>query len=386
MEVGRAVRIKNLRIIAVALSIIVLVLFIVYRSSSHFSLPAAQHVSTTPETIKISQLLSAAIFLTEEAGKKVVAVRKSPNPSIDAVNKNTDAAKTADFVTLGDHLSQQVISTGLKSVWPSLRYRSEESEGSNLVPISVSNVPMINKEVSETLERYNTREKLDEEESVPLEEVGVWIDPLDATMEYTQGGDDPDLLKYVMVMMCITQRGKPVAAVLHQPFGMFRAVYFACFHFLVFFINSVSKGVSYWAWLGHGVSVSVLNKANIVHSTGDKIRMTVSRSHPGAALQLARRVFGGTKMAVEPVIAAGAGYKSLLVAKNEADLYFHTSRIKKWDVCPGTVLLETLGGKMTTRHGDNIDYHLDSNPEIQEGIVATLYHDSYDKYMEKLKI
>ena len=56
------------------------------------------------------------------------------------------------------------------------------------------------------------------DESIPVSEVDVWIDPLDATKEYTEGGEQPELLKYVMVMVCITVRGQPIAGVLHQPF------------------------------------------------------------------------------------------------------------------------------------------------------------------------
>ena len=101
---------------------------------------------------------------------------------------------------------------------------------------------------------------------------------------------------------------------------------------------------------------------------------------------LVRRAFTGTSMTVSPVIAAGAGYKSLLVAQNRANLYFHSTRIKKWDVCPGNVLLETLGGRMTTRTGHSIDYSLDSSPVIEDGIVATVNKDTHSRYMRKLRV
>lgn len=57
------------------------------------------------------------------------------------------------------------------------------------------------------------------DEFIPLSDVDVWIDPLDATKEYTEGGEQPELLKYVMVMVCITISGQPIAGVLHQPFA-----------------------------------------------------------------------------------------------------------------------------------------------------------------------
>ena len=56
--------------------------------------------------------------------------------------------------------------------------------------------------------------------------------------------------------------------------------------------------------------------------------------------------------------------------------------IKKWDICAGNALLNTLGGKMTTLDGSVIDY---SDPVILEnnkGLVATL-HD-HEKFVDKL--
>ena len=42
---------------------------------------------------------------------------------------------------------------------------------------------------------------------------------MDGTQEYTEGGTDPDLLKYVTVMLCIVVDGKPIAGVIHEPYA-----------------------------------------------------------------------------------------------------------------------------------------------------------------------
>lgn len=74
----------------------------------------------------------------------------------------------------------------------------------------------------------------------------------------------------------------------------------------------------------------------------------------------------------------------LQVANGLADAYIHTTAIKKWDICAGNAILNQLGGKMTTKGGDIIDYSYDvERTENQQGLIATLRdHEYFVKTLE----
>lgn len=194
----------------------------------------------------------------------------------------------------------------------------------------------------------------------------MWIDPLDATHEYTEGKKDPSLLVYVTVMICIAVRGTPIAGIINQPF------------------SPNSQGITKWAWLNHGVS-ETLEAAGEDKSARDGLTVTYSRSHPGEVAKVADAAF--TEGGVHPVHvpAAGSGYKTLQVVERKADLYLHTTEIKKWDICAGNAILNSVGGKMTTLKGQEIDYSFIGSPLNGDGLLAALSESTHQQCLDKLQ-
>ena len=307
------------------------------------------------EMVKISELLSVSIELAEKAGVQVVKIRESSAVDFDQMSKGKTKEGKDEFVTAGDYQSHEIITSGLRAGWQNLRYQSEETDKK----IVQSKVPDKHNLEVEKIKRRD--------EEVRLSEVTVWIDPLDATQEYTEGKTDHTLLKYVTVMVCIVVKDSPVAGVIYQAF----------------------EDKTYWAWVSHGVSGSVSELLNNREKNQQSLRkgtkIVISRSHSGDARQFISKVFPNTTDSMVFVDeAAGSGYKVLEVLKGTDDVYFHLTLIKKWDLCAGNALLNAVKGAMTTRNGENIDYSPEGDPKNEHGIIASLHN--HELFLDKLKI
>lgn len=238
------------------------------------------------ETIRISELVSASIHLAEEGGAKIAEIRKMGDTEIGQLSKGLTKEGKNEYVTLGDQLSHEIITSGLKAAWPNLQYRSEENDHKIT---KVSPPKKYDSEVFGIARR---------DEAVAINHVTVWIDPLDATQEYTEGATDPDLLKYITVMLCIAVDGKPIAGIIHEPYTTDA--------------KTGKVGVTKWGWVGHGVSRSLQRAISSGSKDGDTVRVIVSRSHPGDVLSVAESSLKGFRN-VKELIAAGAGYKAVQV-------------------------------------------------------------------------
>lgn len=283
---------------------------------------------------KISEVLSAAIYLTEKGGRRVKEIRDEDQ--LEEQSKGETKEGVNDPLTQGDLESHRLIVKGFKKAFPALNLVSEEHEEESVEGV-----------IAPSISHPDIAKILAGELPIAAKDITVWVDPLDATKEYTER-----LTQYVTVMACIAVKGVPVAGVIRKPFD----------------------DETYWAWVGHGTS------DNLAHLAGskeaEKLRVIVSLSHAGEVTEIAERAFA--PRAVDVTGAGGSGFKTIEVIKGTQDVYVHTTLIKKWDICSGDAILRALGGKQTDLRGEEINYSHDLDPKAEHGLIATMHdHETY---------
>ncbi|KAF3698904.1 Inositol monophosphatase 3 [Channa argus] len=281
--------------------------------------------------VDLRDLLAVSVEAAELGGREVKKVREGNKLEEKSKGKTKEGAN--ELLTMGDLQSHIKMFNLIRNTFPEITVNSEEhydlgdkaATWSRDIPAEILN-------------------KIEGGKDVPAESITVWIDPLDATQEYTES-----LVNYVTTMVCVAVDGKPIIGVIHQPF----------------------TGLTAWAFVGQGSNMHPRSSYSV-----NPPKTIVSRSHSGKVKSFIRDAFGNSTAITE---AGGAGYKVLSLldvpAKEpgsigQADVYIHITAIKKWDICAGAALLNALGGHMTTLKGEDIDYS--GTPLNKDGLVASV--------------
>ncbi|OWF45045.1 inositol monophosphatase 3-like [Mizuhopecten yessoensis] len=296
-------------------------------------------------TVSMKELLTASIELARRGGTKVKDIRLKNILEEKVKGKTAEGAD--EMLTQGDSESNRAIVYGMSKAFSGIEIISEETD---LKPVNFKTI----EDVSKKLEEVNNIIK--DDEMVPKKDITVWVDPLDATKEYTE-----NLQKYVTVMICVAVKGSPKIGVIYKPF-----------------LQQIA-----WAWVGYGHSE---NLKNVQKSPSDgKVKLPkkiiVSRSHSGPVEKIAKQAYGNDTQIIP---AGGAGYKTLEVISGNADAYVHTTLIKKWDICAGNAVLSALNGKMTTLEGDTIDYKAGGDVKNHDGLLVTSAVNDHYEFLSKL--
>ncbi|KAI6225581.1 Golgi-resident PAp (PAP) 3-Phosphatase-like protein [Aphelenchoides besseyi] len=287
--------------------------------------------------VELADLVSYAVMAAEMGGNAVVKVYSENNLRIKQKGL-TDEGK-AELLTKADLVSNHLIMSLLKR-FPLINVVTEEkSEG-----LSEEEVEKYRSDnYSLWLSIRNALKKLPSKK-YDLSRLGIWVDPLDATQEFTEG-----LLEYVTVMTCVTLDDEPIFGAIYRPF----------------YNESVFGLVDFGLMDANGNRIAVPDQKDV------SPKIVVSRSHAGKVQELAPKAFGN-EYTVEP--AGGSGYKTLRVLNGTAALYVHTTAIKKWDVCAADALVRAAGGSLIDLDGQPLTYAQKDTVLNKNGLLVAVHN------------
>uniref|UniRef100_A0A8D0HU57 3'(2'),5'-bisphosphate nucleotidase n=1 Tax=Sphenodon punctatus TaxID=8508 RepID=A0A8D0HU57_SPHPU len=218
-----------------------------------------------PGSVDLRELLAVSVLAAVRGGEEVKRVREGNTLNEKAKGKTREGAE--EKMTNGDVLSNRKMFFLLKTTFPTVQINTEEhiDAGDQETVSWDRSIPEdIKKKISPKL--------------VQADSVTVWIDPLDATQEYTE-----NLQQYVTTMVCVAVNGKPVIGVIHKPFSSYTA----------------------WAMVDGGSNIKPRSSYNEQNP-----KIIVSRSHAGKVKQVAWETFGNKTTILT---AGGAGLLPLMI-------------------------------------------------------------------------
>ncbi|XP_031705094.1 inositol polyphosphate 1-phosphatase [Anarrhichthys ocellatus] len=200
--------------------------------------------------------------------------------------------------------------------------------------------------------------------TVPLgpSELGIWIDPIDATSQYIEGREEvleeghlsPSGLHCALVLIGVYLRstGEPVMGVINQPFNYKDPA------------GGGWRGKHFW-----GVSCGSVNVCSVSRPKGGPgagLSAVLSSSEKPVVKEALTSLCGPDKL----MYASGAGYKILCVIQGLADVYvLSEGSTFKWDSCAPHALLRALGGGVV-----DLTKCLQSSSQAQEPQMELTYH------------
>lgn len=309
-----------------------------------------------PSMIKLSDLLAHCIVALRVAGKEVVDLSLANNKRLhDVGSKGKTKEGADDIVTGADIKSHQIIINTIKDSYRRLNIVSEEdsthifdqkSAFEDILPIERTRFAQLLRGELREIENQH----VDQGSLIAQHETLVWIDPLDATKEYSE-----NLTDYVTLMACIVYKSTPIAGVIFKPF----------------------TNQTYWSLLDmpskeyhHSRDINAALSEAKSRQNSSTIRIIVSRSHAGQVESVVKSAYG-ERVKITP--AGGSGYKTVELLKGRADAYVHVTQIKKWDICAPTAILNSLPeGKLTDLYGDKVEFGNSKDKVVTKGLAASL--------------
>lgn len=168
----------------IALVLCSIVAFLLLSSQRRSAAIARLAVETPDEDINLIELFHHAFALTHEAGQAIKSLKNTQKNLAELFKKKAFADLPSEPVTVADLLSHSILTEGLKKKFANLQVVSEEKDPVNEEQVRTIRAQLNVQDQMPHLPKINTDKDL---LTVPLSSVAVWVDPLDATKEFTGG-------------------------------------------------------------------------------------------------------------------------------------------------------------------------------------------------------
>ncbi|VDK37742.1 unnamed protein product [Taenia asiatica] len=313
----------------------------------------------------IMKLMASSVSIATVAGSIIRRVLSSGK--LDIVDKGVN-----DLQTQADRSVQHCIVTSLSKKFPGIRIIGEEDLGDNEQPYSE-----LVEDTDQSVLAKNCPKGL---ESTTVDDVVVWVDPLDGTSEFAQG-----VLEHVTILIGVSVRGRAVGGVMCQPF------YMADFRGAIEIAGEQERRPRVeetrqrliWGLEGLGVfglAGEPIAKAPVFSSTAGDERancIVCTRSHPTPTAAAAVESCAPSKI----YRLGGCGFKMLMLLEGVAHAYIHAGAgCKRWDTCAPEALINAIGGRVSGVDGRVYSYASNVHPVDGRGVIATptvAWHSAY---------
>lgn len=310
-----------------------------------------------------SKLLIVLLKVSEKAANIARVCRQNQSLFDLLVQEKSQAEKNPifrDFKTLADVLIQETIKHDIALEFPELAkvVQGEENntftnalgetivvevcstclETTNLLAKVMGNdtetaiflAEEVHKQIR--LKDVNTVHDIPKDLPLPIEDLGIWIDPIDATGEYVNS--DVSKIKglncvTVLIGVYLKSTGLPVLGIINKPFDKLPSE------------NQKWNGLCYWGYFNTDTSLCCSSIGrSFLNDTDETCKTILIGRFEDEDLKSKLRDAGFILME-----QAGAGNKSLNVALGMAAAYvLSKNSTYKWDTCAPQAILRALGG------------------------------------------
>jgi 3'-phosphoadenosine 5'-phosphosulfate (PAPS) 3'-phosphatase len=370
--------------------------------------------TVTNEKVNLLDLISACIACTNTASVAIQTIQSEHA-------KNTRVKEDGSFVTDADYIAQGVIIEAIRSISPNIQIMGEESAEEMMIHMSnhndtlkkisaINNKDILQRTNYEVRFRYHQKpidicplasspstpisilpqqaessntirssltteidDLVDPDECfIDVSRISIVVDPLDGTNSYANGETD-----VVSILIGIMIDHQPCIGVIGKPFGYTGLNPMLDSTCVTIYGGSFLKGV-YIAGQSDPITTLPLQTLADDQSNIDEMpRAVISSSRSkGVVHDFCVHIGEHGLIQPEPLLISGAGEKSirLILHRNKEALWFYPKGgTSRWDVAASDALLRCLGGKLTDKYGNEINYNTTrTESENVDGVVACI--------------